>query len=399
MTAVDRSTPPAAGTRSPLRSWLAVWAIALGIFSLMTSELLPVGLLTPVGSELHVSDGTAGLMVTVPGLVAAVSAPLITVTAGRLDRRLVLCVLIGLVGAANLASAFAPHFATVLAARFLVGVSVGGFWAIAGGLAVRLVPEKQVPRAMAVIFGGVSTASVVGVPAGTLAGELSGWRTAFAAVGVLGLVALACKLWLVPPLPATQTIRLAELPGLFRENAGVRIGVAVTFLLITGQFVAYTFVRPILQDISGVDPELISTLLLGYGVAGIVGNTVASSWAARDVRRTLLVIAVALTATMALFPLIGTSPAGCIGLLVVWGLAYGGVSVSLQTWMMKAAPQASEAASSLFVAAFNLSIALGALVGGLAVDALATTSVLWVGGALVLLTALTAWSARRTQVS
>ncbi|MEU5091623.1 MFS transporter [Streptomyces sp. NPDC021356] len=399
MTAVDRSTPPAADTRSPLKSWLAVWAIALGIFSLMTSELLPVGLLTPVGSDLHVSDGTAGLMVTVPGLVAAVSAPLITVTAGRLDRRLVLCVLIGLVGAANLASAFAPNFATVLAARFLVGVSVGGFWAIAGGLAVRLVPEKQVPRAMAVIFGGVSTASVVGVPAGTLAGELSSWRTAFAAVGVLGLVALACKLWLVPPLPATQTIRLAELPRLFRETAGVRIGVAVTFLLITGQFVAYTFVRPILQDISGVDPDLISTLLLGYGVAGIVGNTVASSWAARDVRRTLLVIAVALTAAMALFPLIGTSPAGGIGLLVVWGLAYGGVSVSLQTWMMKAAPQASEAASSLFVAAFNLSIALGALVGGLAVDALATTSVLWVGGALVLLTALTAWSARRTQVS
>ncbi|MFF8829501.1 MFS transporter [Streptomyces sp. NPDC015131] len=397
MTSVDSPATPAGDTRPEWKGWLAVLAVALGIFSLMTSELLPVGLLTPVGSELGVSNGTAGLMVTVPGLVAAVSAPLITVAAGRLDRRLVLCVLIGLVGAANLASAFAPNFATVLAARFLVGVSVGGFWAIAGSLATRLVPEKHVPRAMAVIFGGVSTASVIGVPAGTLAGELSGWRTAFAAVGVLALVALVCKLWLVPPLPATQTIRLPELPRLFRDNAAVRIGVIATFLLITGHFVAYTFVRPVLQDISGVEPGLISSLLLGYGVAGIVGNTVAGSWAGRDVRRTLLIISGTLTAAMALIPLLGTGPVGGVALLLVWGLAYGGVSVSLQTWMMKAAPEATEAATSLFVAAFNLSIALGALIGGLAVDAFATAGVLWIGGALVLLTALALWSARRTR--
>lgn len=152
----------------------------------------------PVGTDLGVSDGTAGLMVTAPGLVAGFCAPLVTVGAGRLDRRLVLCVLIALMVAANLAAALAPGFAVVLAARLLVGVSVGGFWAIAGGLAVRLVPERHVGRATALVFGGVPTASVLGVPAGTLLGEVIGWRAAFAAVGGLGLVTLTALLLLLP---------------------------------------------------------------------------------------------------------------------------------------------------------------------------------------------------------
>ncbi|MBW6435055.1 MFS transporter [Actinoplanes hulinensis] len=131
----------------PVRGWVAVAAVTLGIFALMTSELLPVGLLTPVGAALGVSEGVAGLMVTVPGLVAAVSAPLVTVATGRLDRRLVLGLLVGLVGAANLMSAFATDFAVVLVARFLIGISVGGFWSVAGGIALRLVPAHHVPRA------------------------------------------------------------------------------------------------------------------------------------------------------------------------------------------------------------------------------------------------------------
>lgn len=398
VTAVESPAPTAGTGRSPLKGWLAVSAVTLGIFSLMTSELLPVGLLTPVGSELNVSEGTAGLMVTVPGLVAAVSAPLITVMAGRVDRRLVLAVLLGLVGAANLASAATPNFATLLIARFLIGVSVGGFWAIAGGLALRLVPGKHVPRAMSVIFGGVSTASVLGVPTGTLLGDMSGWRTAFAAVGVLGLAALVCLVLMVPPLPATRTITFPELPRLLRDNAAIRIGVLATFLLITGHFVAYTFVRPVLQDISGFDGNMTSSLLLVYGVAGIAGNFVAGSRAAKHIRATLFSIAIVLTAAMVLIPVLGTGRAGGAVLLVVWGLGYGGVSVSLQTWMLKAAPEANEAASSLFVMMFNLSIALGALIGGLVVDG-STSGVLWLGGTLVLLTAAAVATSRKAQLA
>ncbi|WP_407561794.1 MFS transporter [Streptomyces sp. 184] len=390
---------PAADEPSTVKSWLAVIAVAVGIFSLMTSELLPVGLLTPVGDDLGVSEGTAGLMVTVPGLVAAIAAPLVTVAAGRIDRRVVLALLIGMMGAANLACAVAQDFVVVLAARLLVGISVGGFWAIAGGLALRLVPERHVPRAMAVIFGGVSTASVLGVPAGTAIGDWDGWRTAFAAVGILGLAALACIVFLVPALPPGRTLNLRDLPAVFRGNEGVRLGIVITFLVITGHFLAYTFIRPILEDVSGFGSNAIGTLLLVYGTAGVVGNVLASTRAARHLRGTVLTIALTLTAAMALVPLLGENRIGGGALLVVWGLAYGGVSVTLQTWMLQAAPDATEAATGLFVATFNLSIALGALLGGVAVNALATSSVLWIGAVMLLLTTVAVRASGRVRLA
>ncbi|MGW0433365.1 MFS transporter [Micromonospora sp. NPDC003197] len=381
--------PPAVGERSPVKGWLAVLAVTLGIFSLMTSELLPVGLLTPVGTDLDVSDGTAGLMVTVPGLVAAASAPLVTVATGRVDRRLVLIGLVGLVGLANLAAAFATSFTLVLATRFLIGISVGGFWSIAGGIAMRLVPERHVPRATALIFGGVETASVLGVPTGTFVGDLSGWRTAFAAVGLLGLVALLCLVFLLPGLPPERTLTLADLPRVFRANAALRAGIAMTFLIITGHFIAYTFVRPILHG-RGVEDSRTSLLLLVFGVAGICGNFIAGALAARHLRRTVIGIGLVMTVAMALLALTTESMVVAVGSLVVWGVGYGAVPVTLQTWILRAAPESTEAASSLYVSMFNLSIALGALLGGLAVDTLSPTSVLWIGCGLLLPTLLLA---------
>jgi predicted MFS family arabinose efflux permease/enamine deaminase RidA (YjgF/YER057c/UK114 family) len=283
------STGQRAGSRSG--SWPAVAAVTLGIFCLMTSELLPVGLLTPVSADLGVSNGTAGLMVTMPGLVAALSAPLIAVFGARLDRRLLLCALVALVGAANLVCALTPEFVVVLVARLLVGVGIGGFWATAGGLAGRLVPAAQVGRATTVIFGGVSAASVLGVPAGTFLSQVAGWRAAFAGIGVLALLAGVCIALAMPAVPGTRTGALTDLVRVFRGSAGVRMGLLVTFLLVTGQFTAYTFVRPVLQDVSGLDGSLISPLLLAYGVAGVAGNFLVGGQASRHLHRTLIIVA------------------------------------------------------------------------------------------------------------
>ncbi|MGA4687270.1 MULTISPECIES: MFS transporter [Micromonospora] len=393
MTAVDIPVP--ATGRSPVKGWLAVLAVTLGIFSLMTSELLPVGLLTPIGSALNVSEGIAGLMVTVPGVVAAISAPLVTVATGRIDRRVVLAILIGLVGLANLASAFADSFAIVLVARFLIGISVGGFWSLAGGIALRLVPERHVPRATAVIFGGVETASVLGVPTGTIIGDLSSWRTAFAVVGLLGLVSLACILFLMPKVPAEQTIVFSDLPKVFTGNAGVRAGIAITFLVITGHFLAYTFVRPVLLD-DGIDGSLIGALLLTFGIAGICGNFIAGTLVANRLRQIVIGISVVLAVSMLLLALVDTDTVTAGAIMLLWGLGYGAVPVTFQTWILDAAPNNTEAASSLYVSTFNLSIALGALAGGLAVDGIATTSVLWIGAALAILALVVVGGARRT---
>jgi predicted MFS family arabinose efflux permease len=265
--------------------------VTLGIFCLMTSELLPVGLLTPVSEELAVSDGTAGLMVTMPGLVAALFAPLIAVYGARLDRRLLLCVLIALVGAANLACALAPEFTVVLVARLLVGFGIGGFWATAGGLAGRLVPPARIGRATTVIFGGVSAAAVLGVPAGTLLCQVAGWRAAFAGIGVLALLAGVCTALALPNIRGTRTATLTDLTRVLRGNAGVKMGLLVTILLVTGQFTAYTFVRPVLQDVSGVDDGLIGPVLLAYGAAGVAGSFLLGGRASRHLHRTLIVVA------------------------------------------------------------------------------------------------------------
>ncbi|QIK07729.1 MFS transporter [Streptomyces sp. ID38640] len=361
----------------------AVGALAAATFTVVTSEMLPVGLLTPIGRELRISAGTAGLTLTVTGLVAAVSAPLLTMLVGRRDRRAVLVALMGTLAAANLLAAYAPNVVVLLVARVLVGLGMGGVWAIAAGLAVRLVPARSVAAATSLIFSGVAAASVLGVPAGTFLGELGGRRTAFGAMAVVcGAVAVALAV-LLPPLPETAAVRLNGVLAVLR-GAPVRTGLVLVALLVTGHFAAYTYVRPVLEEVAGAEAGQISTLLLAFGLAGLAGNFLAGAGAARSPRAALLVICGVLAGAVLLMPLVGRG-AGVPGtalVVAVWGLAYGGVSVSTQTWLMAAAPGAREAASALFVAVFNGAIALGALVGGRAADGWGAVGVMWLGGTL-----------------
>ncbi|MBB5117032.1 transporter [Streptomyces eurocidicus] len=369
----------------------AVAAVAAGTFSVVTTEMLPVGLLTPIGEDLGVSAGTAGLTMTVPGLVAAVAAPVVTRLAGRRDRRWVLVGLMGLLTVANLLSAAATDIGVLVALRVLVGVCIGGVWAIAAGLAVRLVPERRVGPATSLIFSGIAVASVLGVPAGTLAGAAGGWRTAFLAMGGVALAVTAALAALLPPLPSPEPADggAGNVLGPLR-TAPVRVGLLVVLLLVTGHFAGYTFVRPLLERVPGTDAGLISGLLVAYGAAGVAGNFLAGSAVPRRPRATLLLIAAALAVVMPALAVAGGGAMGATVLVVLWGLAYGGVSVATQNRLMAAvppAPGAREGVSALFVSVFNLAISLGALVGGRVVDAGSVAGAAWVGGGLALLAA------------
>lgn len=376
------------GSQLPLlRGWLGVGALAVGTFAVVTSEMLPVGLLTPMGGSLKVSDGVAGFTLTLTGLVAAVSSPLLTSLLGRFDRRTVLCVLLAVLAVGNLVAARAPDYGVMVAARVLVGIGMGGVWAIAAGLAVRLVPARSVPAATSLIFSGIAVASVLGVPAGTYLGELAGWRAAFTAAAGLALAVLVALAVLLPRLPAEQVVPLG---GVLRLGRGPRVrnGLLVVALLVAGHFAAYTYVRPVLESVSGAGPGTLGTLLLVYGAAGVAGNFVAGAGSARSPRRTVLTIAAALAATVLLMvlllPVTGGSLIVAGVLMAVWGLTYGGVSVSTQSWLLAAAPEAREGVSALFVGVFNGAIALGALAGGLVADGAGVTAVMWLAGALAL---------------
>ena len=378
-----------AATRSPLVGWLAVVSVMMGIFSIVTTEILPIGLLTPVAGTFGISDGTAGLMMTVPGILAAVAAPVMTVATSRIDRRAVLCVLMVVLAVADFLAAVAPSSWVLMISRVLVGLVIGAFWSIGAGLASRLVRAEHVGRATAEIFAAVPLGSVLGVPAGTFLGELAGWRTAFAAMGVLTagvVVALVAFLPRLPP-PPTPT-GLAVLREMLR-GTGTRVGLLVTFLIVTAHFGTYTYVTPFLADVTGATPGLITTYLLVYGVAGIVGNFVGGTAATRALRTTFCAAAAMIAAATLLLPVLGRTELGAVLLLVVWGLAYGAVPVCSQTWFVRSAPHAPEAATVLFTASFQATISLGALAGGVVVDASSTTVVMVLGGICAVLAVLT----------
>lgn len=361
--------------------WWAVSAVGLATFSVVTTEMLPVGLLTPVAEDLGASTGTAGLMISLPALLAAVFAPLVVIAAGGIDRRRILCALLGLLLVANLASALAPGIGWLLAARVLVGFCMGGIWAIAGGLAARLVPAQRIGLATSIIFGGVAAASVLGVPLGVLIGDAWGWRSAFIAMALFSAAVMLLQVWVVPALPVSTSVR----PRQFAQqlgHRGLQRGLGLTLLLVSGHFIAFTYVRPLLTSLSGVDASWVGALLFAYGLAGIVGNFLAGPLAARHPRGTLLAIASSLLLTPVLFLWMGSTPAGGSVLMLVWGLAYGGVSVGLMGWMMKAVPQAVEIATALYVGVFNIGIALGAWGGGRLLDGIGLHATLWAAAVL-----------------
>ncbi|MFF8883727.1 MFS transporter [Streptomyces flaveolus] len=350
-----------------------------------------MGLLTSIGSSFTISDGMAGLMMTMPGFLAAVSAPLVTVATGRIDRRVMLGVFILLLSLANFLAAAASSYWLVLISRVMVGVTIGGFWSIGAGLAGQLVPAKSVGRATSVIFSAVPLGSVLGVPLGTFIGDTASWRTAFLVMGGFTLAVLVLLLAVVPPLPSDQATRFDVLGGILR-SVNSRFALVMTFLVVLAHFGTYTYITPFLEQVTHVSSGLITIYLLIYGAAGIVGNFLGGSMVGRCPRSTFAAAAALIAATTLLLPVLGQPDAGAVALLVVWGVAYGAVPVCSQTWFSKAAPHSPEASSVLFTTSFQATISIGALVGGVVLDRSSPSTVMVLGGLSAVLMVLVAWS-------
>ncbi|MDB5763635.1 MAG: major Facilitator Superfamily protein [Herminiimonas sp.] len=231
--------------QSPLRSWLSVVSVATGAFAFVTTEFLPVGLLPQIARDLGVSPGTAGLMVTTPGVIAAISAPALMLRAGRIDRRLILLVLSALLLASNLVSAFAPNFGFMLLGRGLLGACLGGFWTLALATSGRLVQEQHAAKATAMILTGVTFATVIGVPLGTFISGLASWRASFIATGVLAALALAAQALLLPSLPSSAGISFSDLRSLL-GRPHPRKSLLMVALVFGAHFSSYTYIAPFL---------------------------------------------------------------------------------------------------------------------------------------------------------
>lgn len=360
--------------------WLAVVVLSLSTFVVVTSEMLPVGVLTPMADGLDISSGTAGFSLTVTGLVTAVTAPAVPRLLGGLDRRVVLAVAMVVLAAGNALSAVAEGFGLLVVSRIVLGIGMGAVWGLAAAVATRLVAPRNAALAVSAAVSGVAAASVVGVPLGTLISNSFGWRAAFASLSV-GAVVLAVGLLVTlprlprPSAPAGTDDQTGREP-LWRIPS-VTVGLALILFLVTAHFGAYTYVRPVLEERTELSPGSVALVLLVYGLFGLIGNFAAGALAARRARVTVLGLTAGIAASVALLALFSTVPILTGVSVALWGLAYGGLSVAGQIWMTQAAPHRVEHVTGLYVGVFTAAIALGAFLGGTIVESAGIISLLW----------------------
>ncbi|MDT0357395.1 MFS transporter [Herbaspirillum huttiense F1] len=348
-------------------NWSGIASLALGVFSLVTAEFLPASLLTAIATDLHVSDGAAGQAVTATAIVGAVAAPSIPLLTRNIDRKRVVLMLTLLLLVSNLMAVLAPNLPVLLVARVLLGVALGGFWSMAAALAMRLVPDHLFARAMSLILTGVSVATVCAAPIGAYMGNLWGWRSAFIAAGVVSLVAFAIQWIAIPRLPPKDHPSLKVLAELLGRK-DVRVALMAVLLVVSGHFAGFTYIRPLMEQITHMSVATISAVLLGYGVGGFFGNFAGGFIAERSERYAIVSGGTLIALLAASLWVAGSSPVVAAIAITLWGFAFGAFPVGFQTWIVRAAPDHAEGAGGLMVAAFQVAIASGAIGGGVLVD-------------------------------
>ena len=352
---------------------LALWALTLSAFAIGTTEFVIVGLIPTIAASLNVSVPSAGLLVSLYALGVAVGAPVLTALTGRVPRKQLLLGLMLLFTIGNLVAWMAPGYAALMAARVLTGLAHGVFFSIGSTIATSLVPKEKAASAIALMFTGLTVALVTGVPLGTFIGQHFGWQATFLAVSLLGVVAIVGSWILVPSTiagskPSSLLTQLAVL-----KKPRLLLVYAMTTLGYGGSFIAFTYLAPILQEVSGFAASSVSLVMLVYGVSVAAGNIWGGKLADRKGPLPALQIVFALLA-LVLLVLGFTAPNKwlVLGTVLAWGaVAFGNVP-GLQVYVVQRAerdaPQAVDVASGLNIAAFNVGIALGAWGGGIIVS-------------------------------
>jgi predicted MFS family arabinose efflux permease len=375
-------------------AWGAVCSMALGAFALIASEFMPVSLLSPIAADLRITEGQAGQAIAISGACALLTSLSITRLAGRLDRKTLLLGLTLLMMASGTIVALTPDYLLFMAGRALIGVAIGGFWSLSAATTMRLVPERDVPRALAILNGGNALATIVAAPLGSFLGAIIGWRGAFFFVVPLAAVALAWKFASLPAMPAQGGSRDAGLLRLLKRPA-VALGMAAVSLFFMGQFALFTYLRPFLEQVTGAGVSTLSLMLLVIGVAGFVGTTLIGAFLKERLYRTLVAIPLLMAAIAAALVAFGSSAAATAVLLAAWGLIATSAPVGWWTWLAKTLPRDAEAGGGLMVAVVQLAIMLGATVGGLLFDASGYRATFYTSAAILVAAAVMAALAAR----
>ncbi|WP_457965821.1 MFS transporter [Arthrobacter sp. D1-29] len=361
-------------------------ALALGGFGIGLTEFVIMGLLPEVAADFQVTEASAGWLISGYALAVVVGALLLTAAVTRLERKPVLAVLLVLFIAGNLISATAPDYWMMMAGRIVAALAHGAFFGIGAVVAADMVAPTKKAGAIAIMFTGLTAANVLGVPLGTMLGQAAGWRSTFWAITVIGVIALAGILALVPKTGHGDTS-----PGSLRSELGafrsgqVWLSILVTILGFGGMFGAFTYIAFTLTEVSGFTASTVPWLLILFGVGLFIGNTLGGKAADRNVDRTLTVVLAVLVVVLVSFALTAGNQILTVASIVLMGVFGFAAVPGLQMRVMKYASSAPTLASGANIGAFNVGNALGAWLGGVTITAgLGYTSPIWAGAGITL---------------
>lgn len=374
---------------------LPLLALAIAAFGIGTTEFVIMGLLPEVATDLGVTIPAAGMLVSAYALGVAVGGPFLAVATAKLPRKTTLAWLMGLFILGNIGCALAPDYGWLMAARVLTSFCHAAFFGIGAVVATQVVAPHKRAQAMSMMFAGLTLANVLGVPLGTLLGQHTGWRSTFWAVSVIGVLAMAAVLRWVPAL--RQALSGSAL-GEFRvlRHTQVWLALGMSMLASTAMFTMFTYITPILRDVTGIAPQNVSYVLLLCGVGLTIGNLLGGRLADWRLMPSLMCIFAAIAVVLATFSVTSQWVWPAVATLVLWGVVSFATGAPLQVRVVSQAGDASSLASTLNIGAFNLGNALGAWLGGAAIAAnwsLRSLPLLAAGVALAAL-ALTLFSAR-----
>ncbi|WP_312362407.1 MFS transporter [Sphingobacterium sp.] len=354
--------------------WSAVYAVALSVAGLIIAEFLPASLLTPMASELGVSEGTVGQAISVTAGVAMVASLFTALLTQRIDRRWVLMSFSVLLVFSNLIVGYAPNFIVLLIGRVLLGVGIGGCWGMMAATAMRLVPKNLVPKALSVIFGAVSVATVLAAPLGSFLGMHIGWRNVFLSTAVIGVIAF---IWQLSTLPAMPSGSAAKLGSLFRvfERPKIKPGMVATFFTFMGYAIFFSYLRPFLETITDVHGNTLTLVLLAFGIANFLGATFSRYPLQWNIHRSLILAALFMGISVLGLMAFGDLVIVAVVLVSLWGMFFGIVQVGWTDWLTRTVPDIAETAGGVQIAVVQLSITIGASAGGLAFDMIGANGV------------------------